>query len=172
MANLRYTQWDNLRKALKNNKIEPNGKIATILMDCFIRLDGKLRIASFHDKGLCQKSGEFYEMRKKLKSKGWLEFDNDANGKLIRYYPGKKLIKYINREKTTQFELATKDEIGALAANVELKDLALKGQIDKLNERMSMAEKAILALINKYDPPGTMDSPTLKTLKPYVNSSF
>ena len=92
MANSAYTQWDNLRKALKNSKIEPNGKIATILLDCFIKLDGKLRVPLFRDKGLCQKSGEFYEMRKKLKSKGWLEFDTDAGGKLIRYYPGKKLI--------------------------------------------------------------------------------
>ena len=96
MANSAYTQWDNLRKALKNSKIEPNGKIATILLDCFINLDGKLRVPLFREKGLCQKSGEFYEMRKKLKSKGWLEFDTDAGGKLIRYYPGKKLIKYIN----------------------------------------------------------------------------
>jgi len=157
VANSAYTQWDNLRKALKNSKVGPNGKIATILMDCFIKLDGKLRVPLFRDKGLCQKSGEFYEMRKKLKDKGWLEFDTDANGKLIRYYPGKKLIKYINREKASQFELATKDEIGALAANVELKDLALKGEIEKLNDRMSRAEKAIFALINKYDPPGTID---------------
>jgi hypothetical protein len=66
-----------------------------------------------------KKSGEFYEMRKKLKDKGWLGFDTDARGKLLGYYSGKKLIKYINREKASQFELATKDEIGALAANVE-----------------------------------------------------
>ena len=157
MANSAYTQWDNLRKALKNSNIEPNGKIATILLDCFINLDGKMRVQLFREKGLCKEGGQFYAMRKLLKSKGWLEYDNDDSGRLIGYYPGKKLIKYINREKSSQFELATKDEIDALAVNVELKESALKGEIERLNERMSKAERAIFALINKCDPPGTMD---------------
>ena len=40
---------------------------------------------------------------------------------------------------------------------MELKYLDLKGEIQKLNICISIDEKAILALINKYDPPGTMD---------------
>ena len=83
MANSAYTQWDNLRKALKNSKIEPNGKIATILLDCFINLDGKMRVQLFREKGLCKEGGQFYAMRKVLKSKGWLEYDNDDSGRLI-----------------------------------------------------------------------------------------
>jgi hypothetical protein len=151
LANKKYVEWDRLRCALVRNKIESPGKVATILLEAFVGQNGKLRVSMCREKGLCLNGGEFYEWRRMLKEKDWLAYDTDDEGKLIRYFPGRRLVPYVNREKA-KFEIATTHDLLALEVKANEKFVS-KEEYQQLEKRIKQAEKAISNLIETLDPP-------------------
>jgi len=155
MAN-KYLGHDQARNQMAYQKIKNPCKVATILFDTFILRNAKLLLEHCREKKLCPKSGEFYAWRNELKEKEWLNFDFTPEGKLKRYYPGTKLIPFINAIKNKYYELATTEDI--YKNNEELKqNMATKEELEKLKKRMSKSEKAIFDLINRYDPPASIE---------------
>ena len=82
-------EWDRLRCALLRNKVLSPGKVSSVLLETFVEQNGKLRVSMCREKGLCLKTGEFYEWRRVLKEKDWLAYEADEEGKLLRYFPGR-----------------------------------------------------------------------------------
>ena len=150
MANTKYSQWDNLRRALVRAKINGAGKVATVLLDTFLEVNGRLRAAEVYKKGLCSE-GKFYEWRKTLCDKGWLVFDLTNNGKVARYYPGKKLVKYVNKEKELNYELASTRDLYEAERLAEARYVS-KEKHERLEERVKSLEAAMDRVINILDP--------------------
>lgn len=165
--NTKYRQHENVRKGMASDKIANSSKVATILFKAFLELDGKLRVELCREKKLCMNSGEFYEWRAFLKKKGWLDYESDSNGRLRYYHPGRKLLPYINKEKSQNFELASKDEIrfSEMRTNEKIKSVeleahnqiekkysVLENEHEKMKDRMSKLEAAMDRIINIVDP--------------------
>ena len=166
MANQRFTEWDKLRKALARSDVRESGKVATVLLEVFLERGGKLKVTMCREKGFCLESGEFSDWRYFLRDKSWLSYDSDREGKIARYYPGIKLAPYINREKQSRFEIATKNELDLVQTSLEIaierkadkQDVEKKADrevVDGLASEVSHLRKVVEALIEKYDPPVT-----------------
>ena len=152
MANKKFAEWDKLRRALVRSKgIDSPGKVATILLETFVEQNGKLRVSMCRERGLCLNGGDFYEWRRLLKEKDWLSYDTDGDGKLIRYFPGRRLVPYVNREKL-KFEIATTHDLHALEIKANEKFVS-KEEYQQLEKRIKQAEEAISNLIETLDPP-------------------
>lgn len=147
---MKYSQWRNVRQALHRNGVKSSAKVATILLETFLEGNGKLRAAEVYKKGLCSE-GKFYEWRKNLCDKGWLIFDLTNNGKVARYYPGKKLLKYVNKEKELSYELASTKDLFEAERLAELRYVS-KDRHEKLAERVRSLEAAMDRVINILDP--------------------
>ena len=110
----------NARQAMERSKIPNSRKVVSLLFETFIENRGKLKSAEVYLKGLCKK-GEFYQWRQELSDKGWLVFEIDRSGKFANYYPGKKLLKYINKEKAESHEMATSRDLKQLEKEIDIK---------------------------------------------------
>lgn len=140
MANKKYSQWKALSCALARNRYANSYKLATLLLETFLENDGQITAQKAYDLGLCSKDEGFRDWRKKLCELSWLEFIIE-NNKSVTYKPGKKLLKYINREKQNRFELATKEDL-KLA-------LAQKADRSEVEELRTTVDR----ILNIIDPP-------------------
>ena len=156
MANSEYITSNRVKCALARASVKSPGAVATLLLDTFIKNSGRLRAAEVYSKKLCEQ-GKFYAWRKELCDKNWLIFELTNVGKVSRYYPGKKLVKYINQEKEASFEIATTKDLNKLELETQEKILSLptRKEFETLKEKVDRAEKAIMNLIENRDPPAT-----------------
>ena len=141
---MKFSQYENVRKALSRSGIKNQGAIATILLQTFVERNGKMKAEDVYAKKLCA-PGKFKEWRKTLINKDWIIFELEDQ-KFSRYRPGRKLIPYLNREKLENQEIATKDDINRVADTT-----------DKIEHRLSALEKVVAGMMAKYDPPVTKD---------------
>jgi hypothetical protein len=144
MVQTKFAVYQSLLLALKRAKINEAGATATLLLECFIESGGELKASAVETRELCP-IGKFKVWRDELIAKGWLTY---SIGSYSHHSPGPKLLKYINKEKSTTFELATTDELRA----VDKKHDKTKADLEA---RLSKAEKAISELIELIDPPGS-----------------
>lgn len=157
MANDKYMNWNKVKCALARAKINAPGKAATLLLDTFLEQNARLRAAEVYKKGLCEE-GKFYAWRKELCDKGWLVFDLTNQGKVARYFPGKKLMKYINNEKSLRYEIATTRDLAEMDVEIEAKYVnketheKLAESHGKLAEKVNKLEAAMDRVINILDP--------------------
>ena len=65
MANSEYVTSNRIKCALGRAKVKSAGAVGTLLLDTFIKNNGKLRAAEVYSKKLCDK-GKFYAWRKEM----------------------------------------------------------------------------------------------------------
>jgi len=144
----KYGCYGALQKALSRDGVEYSGKVATLLLDSFIEGDGKIYRADLEKRGIIKKSDLFNNWRNSIIQKHWLSFEQEGN--FSRYRAGAKLIKFVNHEKLKLKEIATTDQLLR-------SELTSKGYVDskikELENRLDEHDKAIRAMIEKFDPP-------------------
>ena len=139
--------YEALTKALKRNNFKSPGPIATFLLDTFLENRGRIVAGKVYELGLCSEK-EFRDWRKKLCEEGWLGYIIENSN--ITYKPGKKLVKYINREKQSRLEIASVDDVRAAT-----EPLATKSDLEKANNRIDALEEGLHTIVNIIDPPST-----------------
>ena len=157
----KYTVYNALRLSLgRNNFVNPS-KLATYLLNVFVDGKGKIRSSEVYSLGLCDSDEkEFKEWRKLLSDEGWIEFTIESN-RYIQYRAGKKLLKYINKEKFQTRELATKDDLlnHTMPLEEKLDQKADKETVEELfatKEEVEELRATLNRVVNIIDPP---DSP-------------
>jgi hypothetical protein len=135
---------------LKRAGVASHGKVATLLLETFIEDSGRLTASKVVSRGVCN-DGEFSLWRKQMIEKGWLIWSETQADK-GQYFPGKKLMSYINKEKMISKEIVTKDEVLSkedAATRVELE--AVKRKLDATEARVSTIEKSMNKLYKDLD---------------------
>jgi hypothetical protein len=135
----RYSQGEALRLALTRQKFTSAGATSTLLFEAFIEDSGRLTASKVVSRGLCN-SGEFSLWRKQLIDKGWLIWSETQNDKGL-YFPGKKLTPYINKEKIAQKEIATRESVEKVRADLSAK-IAVKADLTSLDAKADRSELA------------------------------
>lgn len=136
-----YGVYQPLRKALTRSGFAKAGALATLLLECFFEDDGRLQSTKVIAREICE-DGKFSNWRDEMVKAGWISWSHSQLDK-GKYHPGKRLIPYINKEKMTSRELATKDEV------------ASKSELQDLKERMSRIEETVQELKKSMEPPET-----------------
>ena len=148
MAQKKYQCYYAIMKSLKTSGFAYPGKLGTYLLDTFLENEGQIKSVRVYELGLCSEDQkEFRDWRKKLCDKGWLDFVIE-NNKSVTYKPGKKLLKYVNREKIATHELATKNDLFSHTKPI-------KEELDKKADKSELEElrKAMKRVLNIIDPP-------------------
>lgn len=152
MAQRKYSTYKTLESALRRDKFEKTGILATALLNMFIFEDSELRASSFVEKGLCA-VGKFSTLRRTLVDKGWLVWSEMQINK-AKYYPGRNLIRFIKRERMNSAELVTTDQIipkEALQAELN----STKIRLNSMEKRLDNVEKLTAQLVEVVGPPNT-----------------
>lgn len=147
VPNRKFKNSEPLRLALLRSKIEHSGAASTLLLEAFIEDSGRLTASKVVSRGLCQE-GEFSQWRRKMVDGGWIVWSEIQSDK-GQYFPGKKLIGYINKEKVSSKEIVTKDEV------IPKEEAATKAELQELKIRMNRIEDAVAELQKTYEPPET-----------------
>jgi hypothetical protein len=143
----RFLCWNSVQLVLKRASVPCHGKTATLLLETFIEDSGRLTASKVVSRGLCNE-GEFSAWRKQLIEKGWLIWSETQSDK-GQYFPGKKLMPYVNKEKISSRELVTKDEV------LPKSEAATKEEFQALKARMSRIEDVVQELKKAVEPPDT-----------------
>lgn len=154
----KFRVYKALSEAIRRSKLPSYGAISTLILEAFLEDSGRLIASKVVSRGLCQE-GEFSSWRKQLIDKGWLIW-SEAQSDKGQYFPGKKLMPYINKEKLASKEIVTKDEVlskADAATRVELE--VVKKKLDATEARVSTIEDSMKKLYKKLDlgepdPPG------------------
>lgn len=145
----KFTQYIAVSSALRRSGVQNYGMCATTLLEAFLEDSGRLTASKVISRKLCNE-GEFSYWRKQLIGKGWLIWSETQTDKGV-YFPGKKLMPYINKEKIASRELVTKDEVLLKG------EAATKSELQELKARMNKMEEAIEKLNKTYIPPETAE---------------
>jgi hypothetical protein len=149
----RFAQSEALRVALYRQKIALSGSISTLLLETFLEDSGRLLSSRVVARGLCEE-GYFGKWRKDLIDKGWLVWSETQSDKGL-YYPGKKLIPYINKEKAQINVMATQDSVESLRVDLK-KDIDMKAdksELQDLKAKMNEIAEAVQNLQIASTPP-------------------
>lgn len=164
----KYSVYNAVSKKLKADEIEAEGVVAGILLDTFLERNGVLKAADVYGKKSKARKGEpgkpligdevgisFKAWRKRLVDLGWIIYDEDYAKRTRRFSDhkaGPKLIKYINKERLHQAEIATMDDIREI--RVEKAD---RSEIAEIWQRLKALENMLNAVLKEYDPPVTAE---------------
>ncbi len=137
----KYKIYNSLQLVLARAKFQTSGVLATLLLETFIEHDGRLLASTVYARGLCDEK-QFREWRKNLIDKGWLVWSESQADKGI-YFPGKKLVAYINKEKIAQKEMATRESVERLRSDLDSKIemKADRSEVLELKKRMAKFEE-------------------------------
>ena len=167
MAQKAFHSYDRLKAALRRAKVDAYGTTATVLLECFLHMNGQLTADYVKGKGLLDKR-KFAEWRKELIGKGWLVY---TVGDYSKHSPGPKLLKHINDEKMAQFAVATVDELNSATAKLAAVDLQQGQKLETHEQKIANLEQrnlelakevaavkaSVAAMIEEFDPPVTQD---------------
>jgi hypothetical protein len=142
-----FSVYQAIRKALERSIVGQAGATATLILEAFLEDSGRLTSSKVVSRGLCNE-GEFSFWRKQLIDKGWLIW-SEAQSDKGQYFPGKKLIPYINKEKINSREIVTKDEV------LSKDKAATKDELQDLKARMNRIEEVVQELQEAVLPPDT-----------------
>lgn len=136
-----FKVYQSVRKALERQKIDKAGATATLLLEAFMECDGRILASTVYARKLCDEK-QFRDWRKNLIEKGWLFWSESQTDKGI-YFPGKKLVPYINKEKIAQKEIATRESVEKLRSDLDSKidAKADRSEVIELKERMAKFEE-------------------------------
>lgn len=155
----KFLTWNALQLALKKSMCSSHGATATILLEAFLENEGRLLAAQVLARGICEE-GKFRDWRKELIDKEWIKWSETQTDK-GQYFPGKKLIRYINKEKIASKEMVTKDEV--LSKN----EAATKVELQEVKDRLSKVECGVGEIYKQLNL-GEPDPPHFKKLKDKV----
>jgi hypothetical protein len=141
----KYKYKNNAKQAIYRAKISHSDKVASLLFETFLENRGKIKSAEVYRKGICKKN-DFTKWRTMLCEKGWLIFELSSDGKSSNYYPGKKLLKYINKEKQESYEIATTKELN----DVESEHNKLKKEYEEFKEETNKKFDRVNVLVDEY----------------------
>ena len=147
----KFSQYIAVSSALRRAGVSNYGMCSTTLLEAFLEDSGRITASKVVSRKLCNE-GEFSVWRKQLIDKGWLIWSEVQTDK-GQYFPGKKLMPYINKEKISSKEIVTKDEVlpkAEAATKVELE--AVKSQLDAIEQSMKKVYDKLE--LGKTDPPG------------------
>ncbi len=147
----KFSQYIAVSSALRRANVSNYGMCATTLLEAFLEDSGRITASKVVARKLCNE-GEFSFWRKQLIDKGWLIWSETQTDK-GQYFPGKKLITYVNKEKMHSKEIVTKDEVlprAEAATKVELE--AVKVKLDAIEA--SMKDVYDKLELGETDPPG------------------
>ncbi len=133
--------YNALMLALRRAKQPFFGAHATFFLEVFLENDGRILSSTVYARGLCE-DGQFRDWRKSLIEKEWIIWSESQADKGI-YFPGKKLIPYINKEKIFQKEIATRESVEKLRSDLDsrIDAKADRSEVMELKERMSKFEE-------------------------------
>jgi hypothetical protein len=161
MAQKKFSTYNSVYLAIKRDSIKNPGVTASLLLECFVFNSGELRAATAEGRGLCE-LGKFKIWRDDLIAKGWLNY---ALGDYSRHTPGVKLLKYINKEKLVNTEIATAESVFTVNCKVESiavkqneqekEIIAVDSKVEKLTQEVELLKSSIKKMIEEYDPPVT-----------------
>lgn len=132
-------------------------KVITFLFDTFLSNRGKISASAVYKKNLCEPN-RFKEWRLMLVAKNWLIFEVSKCGKYSKYYPGAKLLKYINDEKQQQCELASTRDLDLLETHIRdnyvdnTEHQKLRNEHEALSKKVDRMDFAIDRIINIINP--------------------
>jgi hypothetical protein len=115
----KYLNYNRLQQVLARAKFRSSGALATHLLETFIEHDGRMLAAAVYARGLCEEN-QFREWRKDLIDKGWLIWSESQQDKGV-YFPGKKLITYINKEIHSREQVATRSSVERVRSDLDAK---------------------------------------------------
>jgi hypothetical protein len=130
-VNRKFQHGMALRMALQRQKMPNSGAIATFLLESFLENDGRLLASTVYARGLCDEK-QFRDWRKNLIDKQWIIWCETQTDKGV-YFPGKKLMPYINKEKIAQKEIATRESVEKVRSDLDSK-------IEKKADRSELLE--------------------------------
>ena len=168
-ADRKFTQYIAVSSALRRANVLNYGVCATTLLEAFLEDSGRITASKVVARKICNE-GEFSMWRKQLIEKGWLIW-NETQSDKGQYFPGKKLMSYINKEKIASKEIVTKDEVlprADAATRVELE--AVKRKLDATEVRVSTMEKSMEKLYKKMDL-GETDPPNYGKLHIHLSNN-
>lgn len=160
-----YSVYKTMRVAVKRSGIENPGPTASVLLEAFLDFNGSLKADTLYNRKICVRGRyQFTDWRDELVKKDWLRFEVFEEQKKVRYSCGPKLFKYINREKISREEIATKYELQRLeekmATKKEISHLATKKEVSQLEEKIKAQDQKLEAqdqkldwIIEMFDPP-------------------
>jgi|GEM_PF-3335533 len=137
----KFSTYNSLQLVFSRAKFQLSGVLATLLLEMFIEHDGRMLASTVYARGLCEEK-KFREWRKNLIDKGWLIWSESQEDRGV-YYPGKKLLPYINKEKISQKEIATRESIEKLRTDLDAKidAKADRSEVQDLKARMAKFEE-------------------------------
>jgi hypothetical protein len=140
----RFKVYQSLLLALKRAGVGSHGCTATLLLETFLEDNGRLQASKVVSRRICEE-GAFSNWRNDMIRNGWLVWSSNQTDK-GQYFAGKKLIPYLNKEKISSRELATRDEV------------ASKSEFEELKERVSTIEQSMKTVyaaldLGETDPP-------------------
>ena len=110
----RFTCYNALEVSIRRGGVLSPGATATLILEAFLEDGGRIVASKAVARGLC-KEGEFWQWRKTLIEKGWLQW-SEAQQDKGQYFPGKKLMPYVNKEILAQKEIATRESVEQVRA--------------------------------------------------------
>jgi hypothetical protein len=137
-----FSSYQQVLMTMKRSNIKDPGVTATLLLETFVHRNGDLRATTVVHKGLCDE-GKFIDWRDDLIKKGWLCY---SIGDYSKHTAGPKLVKYINKEKLVQSEIATMADVNVVDRKVTA-----------LQEEVSHLKKVVTQMIEEFDPPATTE---------------
>lgn len=144
----RFKTYNALMLALRKGGVTNHGSTATLLLETFLEDNGRLQAAKVVSRGLCEE-GAFSNWRNDMVKNGWLIWSQNQADK-GQYFAGKKLVSYLNKEKLSSKEIATRDEV---ATKDEVQDL--RAQLHTHEERLARIEVVVQELRRAMEPPET-----------------
>ena len=147
--NRKFMTYNALQLALRKECVSNHGSVARILLECFLEDGGRLQASKVIARGICEE-GRFSLWRDELVKNNWLVWTVNQADK-GQYYAGKKLLAYINKEKMSSKEIATKDDV--VATRDEVADL--RSQLNSHEKRLAKIDEAVQELRLAVEPPET-----------------
>jgi hypothetical protein len=143
MVKRKFHQSMALRMALSRSGCKESGTLSTLLLESFLEDDGRLLASKVYARGLCDEN-EFRKWRKLLIDKEWLVWSERQDDKGL-YYPGKKLVSYINKEKILQKEIATKENIDRVKDDLSeaIHSKADRSELEETRKQLELTGKEL-----------------------------
>jgi hypothetical protein len=138
----RFSVYNALYKAIGTSGVSSSGSVATLLLEMFLEGSGRLVASTVYAQGLCDEK-QFRDWRKNLIEKGWLVWNESQTDKGV-YFPGKKLLPYINKEKLAQKEIATRESVEKVRSDLSEK-IDTKADFSSLDAKADRSELAAKA---------------------------
>jgi hypothetical protein len=154
----RFKTYNAMEIALRKIKMRKPGAVATLLLEAFLEDGGRIPASKAVSREICNE-GEFSAWRKQLIEKGWLIWSESQSDKGL-YFPGKKLMPYVNKEKFLSREIVTKEEVLSKDQAATKRELeAVKKKLDATEARVSTIENSMKKIyknldLGEPDPPG------------------